>query len=120
MSGRVDVLVVEDSEDQAALLRNYLERAGCHVTVVGNAEDAVAAYEAQPPRLAVIDLVLPGMDGRTLARQLKSDLPECAVAITSVLDPSDFPDADAILPKPFTGAQVRQVLTDTIHRGRAS
>lgn len=63
MSGRVDVLVVEDSEDQAALLRNYLERAGCHVTVVGNAEDAVAAYEAQPPRLAVIDLCSRGWTG---------------------------------------------------------
>ena len=117
---RVNVLVVEDSADQAALLRKYFERAGCHVTTTSNAEDAIAAYAAEPPHLAVIDLVLPGMDGWTLAQRLKADVPECAIAITSVLEPADFPDADAILPKPFTGDQVRKVLRDALEARSAS
>jgi len=113
---RVRILVVEDSEDQAGLLRRYFEKAGCDVTVVESAEDAIAAYEREHHDLAVIDLQLPGMDGWQLAIKLKSERPACAIAITSVLDTSDFPIADAALPKPFTGAQVRQVLMTTVPR----
>lgn len=110
----VRVLVVEDSEDQAELLRQYFERAGCVVTTAITAEDAIEAYTQETPTLAVIDLQLPGMDGWELAGRLRTDRPECAIVITSVLDAADFPAADAILPKPFTGAQIRQVLKDTV------
>ena len=113
---RVRILVVEDSEDQAGLLRRYFEKAGCDVTVVESAEEAITAYEREHHDLAVIDLQLPGMDGWQLASKLKSERPACAIAITSVLDASDFPIADATLPKPFTGAQVRQVLVNTVPR----
>lgn len=113
---RVRILVVEDSEDQAGLLRRYFEKAGCDVTVVSSAEEAITAYEREHHDLAVIDLQLPGMDGWELSTKLKSERPACAIAITSVLDASDFPIADATLPKPFTGAQVRQVLIDTVPR----
>ena len=114
MTENVNVLVVEDSADQAGLLRRYFERAGCTVTIVENAEDAISAYESLTPDLAVIDLVLPGMDGWALIEPLKRDRPGCAVAVTSVLDAMDFPIAEATLPKPFTGEQVRQVLRDTV------
>lgn len=113
---KVRVLVVDDSEDQAELLRQYFERAGCTVTTVKNAEDAIASYLSSTPDLAVIDLVLPGMDGWQLVTRLREDRPQCAIAVTSVLDSSRFPDAEAILPKPFTGAQIRQVLKDTVPR----
>ncbi len=116
-TGAVRVLVVEDSEEQAALLRKHLERAGCTVTIVETAEEAIAAYRAQAPDLAVIDLVLPGMGGGELVPMLRSEVPLCKIAITSVLDAADFPAADAILPKPFTGPQVLAVL-DTVLPGR--
>ena len=116
---RVRILVVEDSEDQAGLLRRYFEKAGCDVTLVSSAEDAIRAYQLERHDLAVIDLQLPGMDGWQLATKLKSERPACAIAITSVLDASDFPIADATLPKPFTGAQVRQVLMSAVPRWAA-
>ena len=116
----VRVLVVEDSEDQAGLLRQYLERAGCLVTVVASAEEAIGAYRADPPDLAVIDLLLPGMGGEELSARLRADLPACRIAITSVLDASDFPEADALLPKPFTGAEVRAALGKALPGWRAS
>ena len=40
----------------------------------------------------------------------------CAVAVTSVLDARKYPDADAILPKPFTRAQVLHVLEECVPR----
>ena len=113
---RVRILVVEDSEDQAGLLRRYFEKAGCDVTLVSSAEDAIRAYQLERHDLAVIDLQLPGMDGWQLASKLKAERPACAIAITSVLDASDFPLLDASLPKPFTGQQVRQMLSNTVPR----
>jgi CheY-like chemotaxis protein len=112
---KVTVLVVDDSDDQRGLLTRYFERAGCAVVAVGSAEDAIVAYSDATPDLAVIDLVLPGINGWELAARLKSERPSCTIAISSVLDTTDYPaDAEAVLPKPFTGAQVRRVLRDHV------
>ena len=83
---------------------------------VKNAEEAVDLYDELRPELAVVDLVLPGMDGWTLVEKLREDVPDCAVAVTSVLDSRKYPVADAILPKPFTRAQVLKVLEDCVPR----
>jgi CheY-like chemotaxis protein len=115
----VRVLVVEDSEDQRDLLRAYFEKAGCAVVTVKNAEEAIPSYRDSEPDLAVVDLVLPGMDGWALVERLRADVPGCAIAITSVLDARKYPDAQAILPKPFTRAQILQVLADTVPRWTA-
>jgi CheY-like chemotaxis protein len=112
----VRILVVEDSDDQRDLLRAFFEKAGCAVVTVKNAEEAIPAYKQTAPELAVVDLVLPGMDGWALVERLRSDLPECAIAVTSVLDASKYPDAHAILPKPFTRAQVLKALKDFVPR----
>ena len=111
---RARVLVVEDSDDQRELVRTYLERASCEVTAVHNAEDAIAAYLLHTPDLVIVDLLLPGMNGWELVRRLRADRPECAIVVTSVLDQVDFPPAEAILPKPFTRAQILQVLEDCV------
>lgn len=111
---KVSVLVVDDSDDQRALLRRYFERAGCVVTTVKNAEEAISAYTRATPDLAVIDLVLPGMSGWELTERLRADLPDCVIAVTSVLDESAYPPSEATLPKPFTGAQIRSVLRDFV------
>jgi DNA-binding response OmpR family regulator len=119
-SGKVRVLVVEDSEDQAGLLRRYFERAGCDVTVAESAEDAILAYREDTPELAIVDLQLPGMDGWELTSMMQLEVPSCPIAISSVRDSADFPETDAVLPKPFTGAQVRSVLRSTVPRWVAS
>lgn len=114
----VDVLIVDDDDDQRTILRRYFERAGCRVVVAADADEAVSSYRERPPHLAVIDLVLPGMDGWELTALVRSDLPDCAIAITSVLEESDYPSSDAVLPKPVTGEHVRRVLRDHVPQWR--
>jgi CheY-like chemotaxis protein len=111
---KVTVLVVEDSDDQRTLLRRYFERAGCLVTTVKNAEDAITAYTRDTPDLAVVDLLLPGMSGWELIERLRLERPGCVIVVTSVLEERKYPPTEATLPKPFTGAQIRTVLRDFV------
>ncbi|MET4638463.1 response regulator [Mycetocola sp. 2940] len=113
------VLIVEDNPDQLDLLRRNFERAGCSVVLAESAEEAIVAYRHSSPDLVVIDLLLPGMDGASLIAQLKDERPTCAIVVTSVLDPADFPDSDDVLPKPFTRAHVERVLENCLPNWRA-
>jgi CheY-like chemotaxis protein len=111
---RVKVLIVDDNDDQRDLLRRHFEIAGCDVTVAESAETAIVAYEGAELDLAVIDLMLPGMDGWALNERIYADHPGCPVAISSVLDLADYPTSRAALPKPVTRASVRDLLLDCV------
>lgn len=116
---RPDVLVVDDDDDQLQLLSTYLSRAGCTVTAVATGEEALATIEHFEPGLAIIDLLLPGVSGDAVARELRRRWPACRIALTSVLDAADYPRADASLPKPFTRKQVLDLLADVAPTDRA-
>ncbi|MCU1637676.1 MAG: response regulator [Microbacteriaceae bacterium] len=110
----VQVLIVDDSEDQRHLIRRYFELAGCEVIVAESAEMAIEAYEGVPLDLAVIDLILPGMSGWSLAERMQVERPDCAVVISSVLGTEDYPPTDASLPKPVSRASVRELLGNCV------
>lgn len=110
MNAPLLALVVDDSDDQAELLRRYLERSGCEVVSASTAERALELLRDIRPDLAIVDLVLPGITGEELAARVRTTHPECLLAITSVHDTSQYPEADAVLPKPFTGAQVAAIV----------
>jgi two-component system alkaline phosphatase synthesis response regulator PhoP len=67
------VLAVEDEEDILELVRYNLEKEGYRVTGVVSGEEALRRARSQPPDLIVLDLMLPGMDGLTVCRELKQD-----------------------------------------------
>ena len=113
---RVTVLIVDDSDDQLQLLRAHFEKAGCNVIAASTAEAAMTAYGEKQLDLAVVDLMLPGMTGWEFTEQLGVDHPDCPVAISSVLEPDDYPSANASLPKPVNRQAVRQVLSDWVPR----
>ena len=60
------ILVVEDEPRLGELLRLYLERDGHAVTVVGDGRAAIAAIDAEPVDLVVLDLMLPGIGGEAV------------------------------------------------------
>lgn len=111
MTGRPLALVVEDSADQMALLQRYLERAGFGMFAAPDAETAIAAFDTIVPTVAIIDLLLPGIRGEECARLIRARFPDCYLIVSSVLDAADYPAADAALPKPIVGADLRGILT---------
>jgi CheY-like chemotaxis protein len=69
----VDVLIVEDDEAARGALRRLLEGAGYACAEAGDGTEALEAARQRPPRLVLLDLLMPGMDGLAVARELRAD-----------------------------------------------
>jgi two-component system cell cycle response regulator DivK len=70
---RETILIVDDNAVNLKLLRITLAVAGYDVRTAVDAEQAIALIRTFVPRLILMDVQLPGMDGLTLTRQLKAD-----------------------------------------------
>jgi two-component system alkaline phosphatase synthesis response regulator PhoP len=116
------ILVVEDEEDILELLRYNLAKEGFRVTGALSGEEAVRAARSTPPDLIVLDLMLPGMDGLTVCRELKMDAKTRDVPIVMLTAKGEEVDivaglelgADDYVTKPFSPrvllARIRAVL----------
>jgi len=67
------ILVVDDNDMNLALLHDLLVEQGYRVRVAVDANDAIAVLHDFRPRLILMDIQLPGMDGLTLTRMLKAN-----------------------------------------------
>ena len=116
------ILVVEDEEDILELLRYNLAKEGFRVTGALSGEEAVRTARSTPPDLIVLDLMLPGMDGLTVCRELKMDAKTREVPIIILTAKGEEADivaglelgADDYVIKPFSPrvllARLRAVL----------
>jgi two-component system response regulator MprA len=66
------VLVVEDDSGIALFIQRALVQAGYRVDLVGDGLSALAAAQAVPPDVVLLDIMLPGLDGLEVARRLRS------------------------------------------------
>lgn len=70
---REEILVVEDEEDILELLNYNLSKEGYSVRLANCGEDALEKIKEKAPDLILLDLMLPGIDGLEVCRQLKRD-----------------------------------------------
>jgi CheY-like chemotaxis protein len=78
------ILVVEDNESIRTLIQIVLKSAGHGVQGVSDAESAFEAASSIRPRLILMDIQLPGMDGLELTRRLKADAATADIIILAV------------------------------------
>jgi DNA-binding response OmpR family regulator len=113
------ILVVEDDPTVSEVVVKYLEREGFDVELVGNGDAALDSAAADPPELVVLDIMLPGIDGLEVCRQLRTRAPIPIVMLTALGDESDRVmglelGADDYIAKPFSPreltARVKAVL----------
>jgi two-component system response regulator MprA len=103
----MSILIVEDEEKVADFIRRGLEQSGYQVRTAGSGEEALRAVEAEAPAMVVLDLMLPGISGLDVVRDLrrrKIDVPVLALtARGSLEDRVEGLEAgcDDYLPKPF-------------------
>ncbi|MFH1927361.1 MAG: GAF domain-containing protein, partial [Chloroflexota bacterium] len=118
------ILVVDDEEAVASLLRRILERLGCQITTVHSGEEALAHLDAEEFDVIVSDLKMPGLSGQELYAQLNENRPEVAkrfIFVTGdVITPGtgDFIRASGrpSLSKPFTSGEIAVVLQEMLER----
>jgi CheY-like chemotaxis protein len=67
------ILVVDDNLANATLLNYLLQQEGYETRSAADANEAMAILESFAPRMIMMDLQLPGMDGLELTRRLKAD-----------------------------------------------
>jgi two-component system cell cycle response regulator DivK len=78
------ILVVDDNAANAALVSFILKSGGYDVRTAGDAPEALALLQGFTPRLIMMDLQLPGMDGLALTRQLKADPKTSGIVIVAL------------------------------------
>ena len=105
MSG--SVLLVEDEENLASLVRAYLEQENYRVISVVTGADALRAIEEEPIRIVVLDLNLPDMDGLDVCRQIRARSSVPVVMLTARDEEADRlagldSGADDYIGKPFS------------------
>jgi len=65
------VLVVDDNQDNAEIIRQYLEIRGYPVTVAHSGDEALTLFESVRPAVVLLDVMMPGRDGWEVCRVIK-------------------------------------------------
>jgi len=98
-------LIADDDLDILALVRVRLERAGFRVVCARDGEEALALAEEHAPDLAIVDVMMPRLDGHGLTRALRArdetaDIP--ILVLTAAVHNATVEGADEHMRKPFS------------------
>ncbi len=102
------ILLAEDDTNLSALLEEYLNLKGYDVTLAHNGEEALEVFKSKKFDLAVLDIMMPKLDGFTLARKIKSIQPEMPIIFLTAKSMKDDKiegfsiGADDYITKPFS------------------
>ena len=85
---RKRILVVDDHADNVEVLRARLDAKGYEVSTASGGEEALQAVAASAPDLILLDVMMPHVDGKEVARRIKSDhrLPFIPIIMQTALD----------------------------------
>ena len=119
MTSKQKILIVDDDNNIAELLALYLTKECFDVSIINDGESVLPAIEKNPPNLILLDLMLPGMDGYQVCREVraKHDIPIIMVSAKGEVFDKVLGlelGADDYIEKPFdtkeTVARVKAVL----------
>ena len=107
----ISVLIVEDDHNIAELLQMYLEKAGYDVTVAGDGIQGLTAFRTNQPDLVLLDVMMPGMDGWTVCKNIRAEAQTPVIMLTAKGETDDKvaglkSGADDYITKPFEMKEV--------------
>ena len=106
-----NILIVEDDERIAEVLKSYFENAEFKVTVLNTGSMVVSNIQASPPDLVLLDIMLPDIDGMTICREIRSFSNVPIIMVTAMVEDVDRLlglelGADDYICKPFIPREV--------------
>ena len=112
------ILVVDDNEDNAHIIRDYLEARGYPISVAYNGDEAMVLFDRVKPSIVLLDVMMPGRDGWQVCREMKTSEIGNSVRVVMVTALQDWMDkrqaletgADDFVEKPFELAKLAQVV----------
>ena len=117
------ILLVDDDLGISSIIKDMLEAADYKVEICDNGREAMKAILAYKPDLLLLDVMLPGLDGYTLATKISEgegtrDLP---VIVISGLEPSEamfrgFSQVAAFIHKPFNTEELLELIRKTLDK----
>ena len=106
-----NILIVEDEEKIATLLKDYLEKSGYRTTILDRGDRVLSFVKDRPPDLILLDIMLPGLDGMEVCREIRKFSSVPIIMITAKVEEIDrllgleF-GADDYICKPFSPREV--------------
>jgi len=77
------ILIVDDDSDIQHLFEAFLQREGFRTSIAANGLEAILLIKENPPDLIVTDIIMDGMDGLALIREVKKSIPETPIIAIS-------------------------------------
>lgn len=119
-----EILIVDDNPVNLKLAHLLLVGEGHHVRTAGDAEEALEVLKVFRPRLILMDIQLPGMDGLELTRRLKADPETCDITVIGLTAYAMKGDEEKILaagcdgyiPKPIDTRTLPTVISQYLER----
>ena len=121
----VKILVVDDEPSIGEVVKLYLEREGFDATVVGDGQSALDLLQSDPPDLLVLDVMLPGVDGYEITRQVRARSTIPIILLTARKDEIDRIlglelGADDYVVKPFSARELVSRVKAVLRRTQQS
>lgn len=122
MPNSAKVLVIDDSTTLCLIMSRALQNAGYKVLTASNGNEGLAKALHERPHCVIIDVVLPGISGFGLCRQLRALDPQRNLSIIMVSTKNTSLDhswglrqgADRYLPKPFSDEALVQTVEEVL------
>ena len=107
MSEKQRILLVDDDPNISHLVRLYLEKEGFDVTESARGDEALEAFRRESPALVLLDVMLPGMDGLQVLKEIRKTSKVPVIMLTARDDEADVViglgvGADDYMSKPFS------------------
>lgn len=118
------ILIIEDDLRLASLLRTGIEEAGFHVLLAYNAEMALRLFRSNADAVSLVlsDIILPGMTGLELCKQVRAERPDMPILMLTALGTTDDKlegfdaGADDYMTKPFDFRELLARITVLLRR----
>ena len=114
-----NILVVEDDPSLRRIMQLRMDHNGFKVHCADSGEAGLAALDREPFDLVLSDMVMPGLDGAALAKEIRRRGVRVPILFMSGYPTSVETDGHAFIAKPFTSASLAERVQQEIDRGRA-